>query len=149
MTGTIRSGVINNGSDLDHRADQSRFTLAVTKNPGGVPGATVRVEDCSTGWFALPSGHFEGIHNEFRAQMVPKGAADNRAEVCVNDGSARNPPVRGSKLGDVAKPHPVQNRGAKSAFHAVVMRSGEGLPTTTFALMVHTKKARRTLPVPG
>ena len=40
-------------------------------------------------------------------------------------------------LGDVTKPHPVRRLSGEQAFHEVIMRRRQGLPTAAFALVKH------------
>ena len=70
------------------------------------------------------AGHLEGVDDQFGAQVVGDGPADDAAGVGVQDDGAVDPALLGAVLGDVGDPQRVRAVGDEPAVDQVCRRSG-------------------------
>lgn len=88
----------------------------------GVLGGVV--DDLAAGRAALLDGHADGVEDQFGAQVVGHGPADDAPGVGVGDHREVEKALPGAQIADVGDPQPVRSSCAELALHQVGGRRG-------------------------
>ena len=84
----FHESVVDAGRDPAHRFEEPGLSEPVPEHPRRVLGSAVRVNHGPGLGFASPPRHVEGVDDEFGADVVGNGPADDAAGEHIHDGSA-------------------------------------------------------------